>query len=408
MRPETEKRMKRWAEQKWIIDKMIEAQRGPFSPVSTSPRMYTMPAAIDGELDLISVSLRVQRFADIPREFARIARKRETFAKKVEEEGHFITARDNYAAAACFYGDAQWAIFEDDNEECIAYNAKKIECYDKVIKYAPYPMERIEIPFEDKSLPGILHLPSNRPEKVPCILSIDGMDGFKEIMHPIYGDKYLTRGIAVLAIDGPGQGECCIRKIRVTADNFERVGKVCMDYLVSRPEVDPDRIGVTGVSFGSYWVTQIAATEDRFKAAAIALCCLEPGMYTIFNKAEPTFKLRFMYMTGYEDEEEFDRFAQTMTLKGVGAKIKCPFLIIAGEDDELSPIKYAYQLYDEIKAPKKIVVYQGAAHGLMGPTAFTGPEWRVLEADWIKDRLKGKAMESERILIDITGREIKQ
>jgi hypothetical protein len=31
-------------------------------------------------------------------------------------------------------------------------------------------------------------------------------------------------------------------------------------------------------------------------------------------------------MAGYEDEDEFDRFAATLTLKGVGEKVTCPYL----------------------------------------------------------------------------------
>ncbi|MFC1868233.1 hypothetical protein ACFL0H_08890 [Thermodesulfobacteriota bacterium] len=62
------------------------------------------------------------------------------------------------------------------------------------------------------------------------------------------------------------------------------------------------------------------AYDDRFKAAAVILVCHEPGMNTIFNKATPTFKERYMWMAGYDDEGEFDRFAQTLTLEGLGKK----------------------------------------------------------------------------------------
>ena len=45
-----------------------------------------------------------------------------------------------------------------------------------------------------------------------------------------------------------------------------------------------------------------------------------------------------MYMSGYDDEAAFDEFAKTLTLKGVASKIACPYLVVAGEDDELCPI----------------------------------------------------------------------
>ncbi len=164
----------------------------------------------------------------------------------------------------------------------------------------------------------------------------------------------------------------------------------------SRPELDPDRIAVFAVSFGSFVGTQVASIDERIKGCAVAYVCHEPGFNTLFNMASPTFKLRFMYMAGYEDEAEFDRFAQTLTLEGVAEQIKCPYLVIAGEDDELSPIEYTYDLLDRIKAPKQLVLYQAEKHALHSASSSAlGPNWGVTVAEWIKDRLDGKPMESK-------------
>ena len=394
-------RARRMAEQKWVIDKVIEATGVDFSWPMTGVTIGA--AGLDVIPDVMNIRFMVKKYADITRQFVRFGAKREAMAKRVETEGHLVTARDNYFAAAIFYAMAQWPIHEDDNEEIIAYTTKKNECYDNFIKHAPHPIKRVEIPFEGKSLPGLLHLPPNSSQKVPCILSIDGMDGFKEQLVPVYGDKLLERGMAVLALDGPGQGECCMRKIRCATDNFARAGQVAMDFLVKRPEIDTSRIGLTGISMGSFWGTQIAAYDDRFKAVAVQLVCHEPGMKSMFNMAAPTFKDRYMWMAGYEDEDEFDKFAQTLTLKGLGTRIKCPFLIVGGEDDELSPIEHSYDLYNEIKAPKKIVVYQGERHSIS-----CALDVQTMVADWLRDRLDGKPMPSENIYIDTMGRETKR
>lgn len=75
-------------------------------------------------------------------------------------------------------------------------------------------IERIEIPYMGKLVPGYLHLPPGyRDGKIPCALVISGMDGFKEISVAMDGDRFLNRGFAVLAVDGPGQGECLTREI---------------------------------------------------------------------------------------------------------------------------------------------------------------------------------------------------
>jgi dipeptidyl aminopeptidase/acylaminoacyl peptidase len=177
-------------------------------------------------------------------------------------------------------------------------------------------------------------------------------------------------------------------------------GRAAMDFLLKRAEIDPNRIAIAGISMGSFWVTQVVAHDHRFKAAAVAFVCHEPGMNTLFNVACPIFKERYMWMAGYEDEEEFDKVAGTLSLKGLGAKIRCPFLIVAGEKDELSPIQYSYDLYDEITSPKKIAVHEGEGHGVSQI-----PDAKAYIADWLKDRLDGKSMRSERVYIDISGRE---
>lgn len=413
LKPETEKRTRRWAEQRWIVDNLIAVQRaamGAAAPVSTSPRRYSLPAAIEGEIDLQTVSLRVEKFDDIPREYARIARQREELARRAEEAGHLVTARDNYAAAACFYGNAGWAIFEAGNEELHTYYAKKNACYDKVIAYAPFPIERLEVPFGNASLPALLYLPGKvgkgaPAEKFPCVVSINGMDSFKEILHPIYGDKFLARGMAVLAFDGPGQGECLVRGLFVEPDSFRRASRACFDYLLTRPEIDSARIAAKGMSYGSLWVLHVAAAEPRYVAASGTLGCLEPGGFTIFEEASPTFKQRFMFMADIDDEAEFDEFAKTLTWEGYADKVRCPTLMILGAADELSPVQYAYDLYDTLTCPKTLIVYDGARHGITGPQTANTPNHRALEADWLRDRFDGRPLESSRILIDLQGRE---
>ncbi len=391
-------RVRRMEEQRWLIDKLIETSGVDFSWAPTNNALGIL--GFDVHPDIMSIRARAKKYADIPREFERVASRREAIARKAEEAGHVITARENYFAAAVFYGIATWAYHEDDNEENIAYHARKADCYDEFIKYAPHPVERVEIPFEGKSLPGILHFPRSPHQPVACVLAMRGMDALKEYSVSVYGAKFLERGMAVLALDGPGQGESLLRKIRCTADNYARAGQAAMDYLVKRPEIDASRIGLSGISMGSFWGTQVVARDGRFKAAVAQAVCHEPGMNSIFNVASPTFKARYMWMAGYEDEDEFDKFARTLTLKGIGSRIKCPFLIVAGEDDELSPIKHSYDLYDEITAPKQMVVYRGERHSLSGALG-----WQTMVADWMKDRLEGKPMRSESILVDaVAGR----
>jgi dipeptidyl aminopeptidase/acylaminoacyl peptidase len=322
--------------------------------------------------------------------------------RKAEDAGHGVEAREHYYVAATFYSNAQWAIFEDDNADRIAWGERRGACYDKYIEFADRPIERVEIPFQGTYLSALLYLPdSPKPgEKFPCILYIPGMDGVKED-HPMYGNPILERGMAMLSVDGPGQGESRERGVKVTASNCEEGGKAAFAYLSKRPDIDGNRVALFGSSMGSYWGTRVASAEPGLKACALSGVCLEPEQYTIFNTASPTFKLNFMYMSGYDDEEAFDAFARTLVLKEAASKISCPYLIVAGEDDELCPIEFVYELMEEVRSPKVLMLYEGEKHSIRNPAA------RILLVDWLKDRLDGKPVKSEKVYVEMGGKVVR-
>lgn len=398
----TERKMKRWEEQRWLLDAVVQTVGVEWDQARVA---YTLgPCGPDATGDFIGIRSRIRKYNDIAREYTRAAVRREKLARQFEADGHPIAARESYFIAALLYGSAQWPIFEVSREN-LALNDKKAAAYAKYIELADHEIRKVEVPFEGKSLPGYLHLPLKRGSgKLPAVWAIGGMDSIKEVGAALYGDKLLERGIAVLALEGPGQGECCVREIHPTATNWMQAGPLVLSWLRSQPEIDPDRIALSGVSMGSFWGTQVASVDDRLKGVVLRSVCHEPGMNTIFNVASPSFKLRFMYMTGYKDEAEFDKFAQTLSLKGVGEKVKVPYLVMAGEDDQLSPIQYTYDLFETISAPKQLLVYEGAEHGLVGSSAAAlGPSQTTYFADWLEDRLDGKPMQTKHMKVDANG-----
>ena len=76
------------------------------------------------------------------------------------------------------------------------------------------------------------------------------------------------RGFNVLVIDGPGQGISNIRGLKIKGDNYERAASACIDWLLQRPEVDPERLGSIGFSFGTYMNLRVFALDKRLKAAS--------------------------------------------------------------------------------------------------------------------------------------------
>jgi pimeloyl-ACP methyl ester carboxylesterase len=132
--------------------------------------------------------------------------------------------------------------------------------------------------------------------------------------------------------------------------------------------------------------------------------CHEPGGHTIFQEASPTFKKRFMYMSGITDEDEFDALRKTITWEGHAEKIRVPYLCVAGEADELSPLEHSDRLMAALKGPKQMVVYQESRHSVGNVAAANlGPFPTILIADWLFDRLAGKPLVSERWYVTGSG-----
>jgi len=248
MRIETERKMKRWREQRWILDQVIQTRGIDWDQGRTGKILRNCGPGVQN--DLQEVCRRIQKFVDIPREFSRAATRREQQGREAEAAGHFPEARDHYYIASCFYTNAMWAIYEDGNPQRVYWQEQKRVCYDKFIQYAGRPIERVELPYEGKKIQAILHLPPSRKaaEKVPCVMYIPGMDGVKED-NPATGDPFIERGFAVLAIDGPGQGETREGGVKCTASNYADAGKLACDYLVKRPEID----AIASASWARAW-----------------------------------------------------------------------------------------------------------------------------------------------------------
>jgi dipeptidyl aminopeptidase/acylaminoacyl peptidase len=310
--------------------------------------------------------------------------------------------------AAIHFGAAEWP-YDDSGKQHIELHKKKRECFSNYARLADHKIEAVSIPFKDKSIPAWLHLPPNyREGRVPVVIAIPGMDSFKETSVALANDRWMQRGVAVLAIDGPGQYESPLLGVYVSMQNWIDTGPAVVDWLLGRLEIDGQKIGVTGTSFGSFFGTILTANEPRIAATAVISTCLEPGCHTIFEEASPTFKKRFMWMSNYTDEAKFDQFAKTLTWEGHVEKIRKPYLVVAGEADELSPLEYTERMVHAMSAPRQLVVYADSRHSVGNvPAANLGPFPPILVADWLVARLNGKPFNSERWFVEATGRIVK-
>lgn len=358
--------------QQWILDWLVKTT-GRVQNFANDER--TLPAE-------------VKSYRMIPRVLFKEAHHYETIARAAESAGHIDTARQLYRRASEVYHEAQHSIFEDDNEEKIFLHGKHVECYDKVVEYVDNPIELVEVPWEGASIQGRLHLLKDR-RRAPAVLFLPGMDMTKEAFPNPLANPFLRRGMHVLSIDGPGQGISNIRKIRVSDDNYERAASAAIDYLSSRPEVDPDNIVIAGISFGSHWGARTAARDRRVRALAATYAVVGPKK-AIFEEASPRFKQMFMYMAGIRDEDEFDLMAERMTTSGYAGKITCPTLLAMGEYDPLCHLRDAVDFFEELSCPKELWVFEDEFHRISQREGIGGLDIYPFIADWLRDELDGR------------------
>jgi len=318
------------------------------------------------------------------------ARRSERLAQAEADAGHRETAMELYYQAALQYADAQHVVFETNDEKRYLHGGL-IRCYDKTREYAPYRIEHVDIAWNGTVVSGNLHLAPGAGRK-PLVFYVPGCDQTKEAWpHPYY-NQALQRGMHAFSFDGPGQGESNLRRIRLTADNYEEAAGAAIDYLIQRPEVDPKKIGVYALSFGSFWGMQIAA-KDRRIAAAAAPWASFVDKYYLMTEESPRYKQLFAYLTQSPTEEDLDKVVSAMTMEGRMEKITCPTLITAGEYDPRAPLDEVYRLFDQMKAPAELWVMPDQHHNGSVTQKARSAVWEAdihaFVCDWLRDRFNG-------------------
>ena len=398
----------RFADQRWLLDAVIKL----IGPDWDQGRLeyYAGPCSPDHRAAFLALGNSIGKFDDFTRELVKLARHFELRGQAQLTAGHERSASDDLFAAAIAYGAAQWPIYTDTELNQVL-EQKKNDCYQAYAARADHPVRAVEVPYQNTSLPGYLHLPpGSEPGSVdsalPLVVMVSGMDAFKELTLCASADRYLRRGLAVLVLDGPGQGSCLPRQIWYDPPAYGEVGISAYEAAAAAPEIDSGRIMVWGLSQGSFWATQMAAAEPRYAACSVMYTCFDPGNTAMLATQSPTFRQKLMYMTGSAEIEQLQAKVAAMQVSPLSHRITMPYLVIAGEDDPLTDPGQTFEHLNHVPGPKQLLFYTGEDHapmtrgsGRLGPAVMTYP------ADWLADRAAGRPMESQRITVDYLGQQ---
>ena len=171
----------------------------------------------------------------------------------------------------------------------------------KVEQHPGFTLEHLDLELNGiQTVPALLLIPEKRAEKAPGLMyhhwhGGDYFVGKQELLTgtramQAYAPVYAEKGIVTLAIDswcfgerapypengGNGEGDTfkeMLWKGRVLYGMMMFDEWQALNYLCTRPEVDPSRIGSFGISMGSTKSWWLAALDERI-TCCMDLCCL--------------------------------------------------------------------------------------------------------------------------------------
>jgi dipeptidyl aminopeptidase/acylaminoacyl peptidase len=151
-----------------------------------------------------------------------------------------------------------------------------------------------------------------------------------------------------------------------------------VDAAIARGWVDPERMAVTGWSYGGMLTDHVITRTDRFKAAATGASAV---LY-VTNFGHDQYQRWWVFELGEPWKPEARAIYERMSPFNRVDKVVTPTLILGGEEDWNVPIANSEQLYLALKirgVPTELVVYPGEYHGINKPSHIKDLYGRYLE-----------------------------
>ncbi|TDC82568.1 prolyl oligopeptidase family serine peptidase [Actinomadura sp. 7K507] len=307
----------------------------------------------------------------------------------------------NYLRAAEFFVPAS------DLEERRKLYEESVAQFDAALPFMPHPVEKIAIPYAGEiTLPGYVFTVADDGRPRPTVILCGGVDGYGEEMYLLGGvPEALARGLNVIVFHGPGQRglQMYHPELAFRPDAEVPLGAV-VDYAAGRPDADPDRIALYGMSFGGYLAPRAAASDRRIRALVanapqrnllgIVLGAAERERDGLMEQVGETgwagqamLENYLLWSSGAATLEEFAAKAEHFTLEGLEPEIACPTLSLAAEGEIGAAMEQARQFHEALRVPKRFVTLTAAegadAHCGIGNLPYTS----ALIYDWLAEQL---------------------
>ncbi|WP_180850545.1 acetylxylan esterase [Bacillus sp. UMB0893] len=260
---------------------------------------------------------------------------------------------------------------------------------DESVEHVDYPIKEVLVyKARYKGIDGTpVHsyfiLPRERNETLPCLIRFHGYGGTKGT--PAQYMHWLIQGYAVLAVDCRSHGETGDESDYTigSAGSWATQGlldkkeyyyykvftdaKRAVDFVINRPEIDPDRVGIIGASFGGGISLAVAALDHRPNlviADVPNMCNIELAMQ---QKLEGSLTYIEKYISRYPEQVEkvLDTLSYFDNLN-LANRIQKRVSVSVALNDTICPPKSIFGVYNQITSEKSLIVHPFSGHDAPG------------------------------------------
>ena len=221
---------------------------------------------------------------------------------------------------------------------------------------------------------GWYAIPRERPDKLPGLMFVPGY-----LMEPPVPKNWAKKGYATFSVAPRGKlrshrqfnpGYPGLLTFGIVDKNIYSYRGFYIDawrgidFLLSRGEVDPDRIGVTGHSQGGGLAVVTAAMRPEIKAASSGA----PYLCGFMDSVELTHTYPYQEIGDYlrlhpDRRESVEETLSYFDGVNFASRITCPIIVSVGLQDNVCPPETGYAVFNAISSTdKKMYAYDGHGH----------------------------------------------
>lgn len=334
---------------------------------------------VTGPLDFSDLQRILGRVVDLRSWYGswrREAMEAEEMATRFANEGRRTSAGDMFHRASASYHWGQY-LARIGSDQKAEGRGGRVRCYRRAVDLIGPGIEPLAIPYGEVELPGYLHLPDGAESPPACVIMVNGADSVKEEYHN-WARQFVRRGVAVLTVDGPGQGEL-VSIVPMRPEAWGEPMGAAIDALEDSGKVDGGRIGIWGSSMGGFLALRAAASEPRLRAAISSGGFYDFRDYRYWPVSTQLNVMEDLMVESLAEARAYIR--ERCTLAGVAENIGCPYLVIHGARDELVSVEEGMKMAEGPSG--EFVNFEDGVHTCTNHNATLVP----LMCDWMADRL---------------------